>query len=197
MHLPSRWMHHIDSLRYERSTLVRLPLYVSILRALRVAFCLLLVALIVLGDLQAALIVGVFLGLSFAHLLRSDRRPALFDVLFALAALAGALGFVFGLFDEIVPYDELTHAFTTFSVSLTFYFLFYRGAVPEGRAFALGTSVFTLGVTVGAYWEIFEWFFVGKYTMADTISDLLVDSGGALAAALVALALRRSGDRLT
>jgi VanZ family protein len=67
----------------------------------------------------------------------------------------------------------------------------------EGRAFALGTSVFTLGVTVGAYWEIFQWFFVGKYTMADTVSDLLVDSGGALAAALVALALRRSGNRLT
>jgi hypothetical protein len=177
--------------------LVRLPLYVSILRALRVALCLLLVALIVLGDLQAALIVGVFLGLSFAHLLRSDRRPALFDVFFALAALAGAVGFVFGLFDEIVPYDELTHAFTTFSVSLTLYFLFYGGAVPEGRAVALGTSVFTLGVTVGAYWEIIEWFFVGKYSMADTISDLLVDSGGALAAALVALGLRRSGDRLT
>jgi VanZ family protein len=173
--------------------LVRLPLYVSVLRALRVALCVLLAALVVLGDLQAALIVAVFLGLSFAHLLRSDRRPALFDVLFALAALAGALGFVFGLFDEIVPYDELTHAFTTFSVSLTFYFLFYKGAVPEGRAVALGTSVFTLGVTVGVYWEIFEWFFVGKYT----ISDLLVDSGGALAAALVALALRRSGDRLT
>ncbi len=57
--------------------------------------------------------------------------------------------------------------------------------------------MFTLGVTVGAYWEIFEWFFVGHYPMADTISDLLVDSGGALAAALVALGLRRSGDRLT
>jgi hypothetical protein len=177
--------------------LVRLPLYRPVLRALRIALCVLLVALLILGDLQAALIVAVFLGLSFAHLLRSDRHPAFFDVFFALAALAGALGFVFGLFDEIVPYDELTHAFTTFCVSLTFYFLFYGDAVPEGRAIALGTSVFTLGVTVGAYWEIFEWFFVGKYTMADTISDLLVDSGGALAAALVALALRRSGDRLT
>ena len=177
--------------------MVRLPLYRPVLRALRVALCVLVVALVFLGDLQAALIVAVFFGLSFAHLLRSDRRPAFFDVLFALAALAGALGFAFGLFDEIVPYDELTHAFTTFCVSLTFYFLFYGGAVPEGRAFALGTSVFTLGVTVGAYWEIFEWFFVGHYTMADTISDLLVDSVGAFAAALVALALRRSGDRLT
>ena len=177
--------------------MVRLPLYVPVLRVLRVALCILLAALVVLGDLQAALIVAVFVGLSFAHRLRSDRRPAFFDVFFAIATLAGALGFVFGLFDEVVPYDELTHAFTTFCVSLSFYFLFYGGAVPERRAVALGTSVFTLGVTVGAYWEIFEWFFVGHYPMSDTISDLLVDSAGALAAALVALALRRSGDRIT
>jgi hypothetical protein len=118
----------------------------------------LVAALVVLGDPQAALIVAVFVGLSFAHLLRSDRRPAFFDVLFALAALAGAVGFVFGLFDEIVPYDELTHAFTTFWVSLTFYFLFYGGAVPGRRAFALGD----LGVHPGGHsWrllEIFEWF---------------------------------------
>jgi VanZ family protein len=177
--------------------LVRSPLYRPVLLALRVALCVLLAALVALGNLTGALIIAVFLALSFAHLLRSDRRPAVFDVLFALAALAGAIGYAFGLFDEIVPYDELTHAFTTFSVSLAFYFLFYGGSVPEGRAVALGTSVFTLGVTVGAYWEIFEWFFVGHYTMADTISDLLVDSAGALVAALVALALRRRGDRIT
>jgi VanZ family protein len=176
---------------------VRLPLYRPVLLVLRLALGVLLAALVLLGDVTAALIVAVFLALSFAHLLRSDRRPAVFDVLFALAALAGAIGYAFGLFDEIVPYDELAHAFTTFSVSLAFYFLFYGGSVPERRAVALSTSVFTLGVTVGAYWELFEWFFVGRFTMADTISDLLVDSLGALAAALVALALRRSGDRLT
>ena len=177
--------------------MVRSPLYRPVLFILRIALFVLLAALLVMGDITAALIVVVFLALSFAHLLRSERRPALFDVVFALAALAGALGYAFDLFGEIVPYDELTHAFTTFAVSLAFYFLFYGGAVPERRAVALGSSVFTLGVTVGAYWEIFEWFFVGKYTMADTISDLLVDSAGALAAALVALVLRRRGDRLT
>ncbi len=177
--------------------MVRSPLYRPVLLILRIVLCLLLAALIVLGDLTAALIVAVFLVFSFAHLLRRDRRPAVFDVLFALAALAGALGYTLDLFGEIVPYDELTHAFTTFSVSLAIYFLFYGGAVPEQRAVALATSVFTLGVSVGAYWEIFEWFFVGHYTMADTINDLLVDSAGALAAALVALALRRRGDRLT
>ncbi len=177
--------------------MVRSPLYRPVLFALRIALFGLMAALLVMGDMTAALIVAVFLALSFAHLLRSERRPAVFDVVFALAALAGALGYAFDLFGEIVPYDELTHAFTTFAVSLAFYFLFYGGAVPERRVVALGSSVFTLGVTVGAYWEIFEWFFVGKYTMADTISDLLVDSAGALAAALVALELRRRGDRLT
>lgn len=177
--------------------MIRSPLYRPGLLVLRLALGVLLAALLVSGDATAALIVAVFLALSFAHLLRSDRRPAVFDVSFALAGLAGALGYAFGLFDEVVPYDELTHAFTTFSVSLAFYFAFYGGAVPERRAVALATSVFTLGVTVGAYWEIFEWFFVGHFTMADTISDLLVDSAGALAAAIVALALRRRGDRPT
>jgi hypothetical protein len=68
----------------------------------------LLAVLLVLGDLTAALIIAVFLGLSFAHLLRDDRRPAIFDAFFALAALTGALGYAFDVFGEIVPYDELT-----------------------------------------------------------------------------------------
>ncbi len=100
--------------------MVRSPLYRPVLLTLRVALCILLAALLVMSDITAALIVAVFLALSFAHLLRSERRPAVFDVVFALAALAGAMGYAFDLFGEIVPYDELTHAFTTFSVSLAF-----------------------------------------------------------------------------
>ena len=45
---------------------------------------------------------------------------------------------MFGLFDEIVPYDELTHAFATFSVSLAFYFLFYEGPCPRVGPSRLG-----------------------------------------------------------
>jgi len=151
-----------------------LPLYRPVLLALRAALCVLLTVLLLLGDLTAALIVAVFLALSFTHLLRNDGRPAVFDVFFALA---GAVGYAFDLFGEIVPYDELTHAFTTFSVSLAFYFLFYGGAVPERRAVALATSVFTLGVTVGAFWEIFEWFFAGKYTLAVQVKFQCCDEG--------------------
>lgn len=176
---------------------MRSPPYQPVLLALRVALGLAVAWLLIRADASAAFIVAVFLALSFAYLLREDSRPHLFDVLFALAALLGALGYVFGLFDGGVPYDKPVHAFTTFSVSLAFFFLFYRGAVPRQRAVALATSVVTLGVTVGAFWEIFEWFFVGKYTMADTIGDLIADSLGALAAALVALFIRRRGERLT
>lgn len=61
---------------------------------------------------------GVFLALSFAYLQCSESRPNAFDALFALAALLGALGYVFDRFRTVVPYDELTHAFTMFSVSL-------------------------------------------------------------------------------
>lgn len=173
------------------------PLYRPILHVLRVALFVSSVVVLFQGSVEAALIVAVFIALSFVHLLRSGRQPNLFDVLFALAALMGALGYVFDLFGEIAPYDELTHGYTTFAASLAFYFLFYEDAAPRLGVVALGTSVFTLGVTAGAYWEIFEWFFIGKYSMADTIGDLLIDSSGALAAALFALAFRRRGERLT
>lgn len=177
--------------------LVNLPLYRPTLHVLRVVLFVSSVVLLLQGSVGAALIVAVFIALSFVYLLRSERQPNLFDVLFALAALMGALGYVFDLFGEIVPYDELTHGYTTFAASLAFYFLFYEDAAPRLGAVALGTSVFTLGVTAGTYWEVFEWFFVGKYPMADTIGDLLIDSLGALAAALMALAFRRRGERLT
>ena len=171
--------------------------YPPVLIVLRVALGLAVAWLLIRGDATAAFIVAVFLVLSFVYLLRDDARPHLFDVLFALAALLGAVGYVFGLFDGGAPYDKPVHAFTTFSVSLAFFFVFYRGAVPRQRAIALATSVVTLGVTVGTFWEIFEWFFVGNYTMADTIGDLFADSSGALCAAVVALFIRWRGYRIT
>ncbi len=176
---------------------MRSPAYRPLLLAARLALGLAVAWLLIAGDATAAFIVVVFLGLSFVYLMREDPRPHLFDILFALAALLGAVGYAFGLFEGGVPYDKPVHAFTTFSVSLAFFFVFYQGAVPRQRAVALMTSVLTLGVTIGAFWEIFEWFFVGKFTMADTIGDLMADSLGALGAALVALFVRQRGERLT
>lgn len=177
--------------------MVRSPLYPRFVFALRVVLGLALAWLVVTGDLISAVILAVFLGLSFAYLLRDDSRPTVFDVLFLLAAVVGAFGYVFDLFSEVVPYDELTHAFATFSVSLAFLFLFYQDVVPRRRAIAVMTSVFTLGMTVGALWEIFEWVTGNRYGLADTISDLVMDGIGALIAAAVALGIRSRRGRLT
>jgi uncharacterized membrane protein YjdF len=164
---------------------------------LRIALSLAIVWLMVKGRPLSALIIAVFLGLSFAYFLRDDRRATVFDVLFALAAVLAAIGYVFGLLRSVGPYDKLTHAFMTFSVSLAFFFLFYRGAVPRRRAIAMATAVFTLGTSVGALWEIFEWSTGTADGLSDTITDMIVDSAGALVAALLALAIRWRGSRLT
>jgi hypothetical protein len=150
--------------------------------------------LLVQGKATAAAIIVVFFVLSFASRLHKEPGPHLFDIVFALAALLDALGFIFGFLDRGVPYDRPIHAFTTFSVSLAF-FLFYRDAMPGQGALAWATSVFTLGVTVGALWEIFEWLYITEYTMVDTIGDLIADSIGASVAASVALILHWRGHR--
>jgi hypothetical protein len=49
---------------------------------------------------------------------------------------------------------------------------------------------FTLVVAVGALWEVFERVVDAGRGLSDTITDLVVGSVGALAAALVALVLR-------
>jgi len=77
-----------------------------------------------------------------------------------------------------------------FSVSLAFFFLYYDGAVPRRQAVATATSVFTLVEAVGTLWEVFERVVGAGRGLSDTITDLVVGSIGALAAALVALALR-------
>jgi hypothetical protein len=153
--------------------------------------------LLIKDDALGAVVIAVFLGLSFTYFLRDDRCPTVFDLLFTLAALLVAFGDVFGLFERVVLYDKLTHVFMAFAVSLAFFFLFYRDASPRWPAIAMATSVFTLGVSAGALWEIFEWSTGNEYTYADTITDLLMDSAGALGAALLALAIHQRGGRIT
>jgi hypothetical protein len=178
--------------------LTRSSLYPPVVFTLQIALGFTMVWLLIEGMVAQFIIVIVFLGLSFAYLLREERRPILFDLVFALAALLAAIGYTAGFLESVAYYDKVTHTFMTFSVSLAFFFLFYARSVPRRRAISLATSVFTLGFTVGALWEVFEWSTgIGGGGLSDTITDLIVDGGGALAAALVALTVRERGERLT
>ena len=151
------------------------------------------------GAIAQSTIVTLFFGLSFAYLLRDERRPILFDLVFALSALLAAIGYTAGFLESVTYYDKVTHTFMTFSVSLAFFFLFYAGSVPQRRAISLATSVFTLGFTIGALWEIFEWRSDAWFgtTLSedndDTNGDLVRDTLGSLAGAALLVVWARFG----
>jgi VanZ family protein len=182
---------------------MRSPLYPRLALGARVLLGLALVWELITWDPVGALSTALFIALSFVYLLREQRLPNLFDLLVALSALLNAFGFVFDLYRGIPLYDEVAHAVTVFSLSLASFYLFYRDAIPSGQKLAMGTSVFTLGVTGGSLWEVAEWttgYVFGinvVFGLGDAMSDLVANSMGALLAAFVALAIRRGGGRLS
>lgn len=133
---------------------------------------------------------------SILFIMVQDRLPAFFNMLVVLAGLLNAIAWGWDLYDRIWPYDELAHTFTTLVVTLAFGFLIYA---PYGnRPWIFVFSLISLGISFGALWEIIEW--VGYYFSAqqgimgldDTFFDLILDSLGAVAAALIGLWLLKN-----
>ena len=135
------------------------------------------------------LILAGFLGASVAFVVMDDRLPTLFDFLFVVAALLNAGGWVWGLFYQPGPYDEITHAFTTFSITLALSFLVYNPMLTVFRNHRLLylLTITSFGIAIGAIWEIFEWVTALINSIDDTIGDLIMDTLGAGVAALVSL----------
>jgi len=141
------------------------------------------------GNWMGAIALASFLIASFIFVISDRRLPALFDFLFVLAALINAGGWVWELFYMPGPYDEITHAFTTFSVTLALSFLFYSPMLPlfrEHRWLYLLT-IASFGISIGALWEIFEWLTQVINSLNDTIVDLVMDTLGACVAAGMSL----------
>ena len=119
--------------------------------------------------------------------------PNLFKLLCIIALLLNATGYAWQLFRMPGPYDEITHAFTIFFLTLALGVLIYG---PRMRSLLAWQILFVviiacLGITIGALWEIVEWFvdmLPGIRVinpLSDTISDLIIDSLGALLAGLL------------
>ncbi|MBD2258041.1 hypothetical protein [Pseudanabaena sp. FACHB-2040] len=147
------------------------------------------------GQWQNALALGLFWVASLIFVIRDDKLPPLFDLLFVLAALANAGGWVWGWFYLPGPYDELVHAFTTFAIALALSFLVYQSMLPVFRQHTLLylLTITSFGIAIGALWEVAEWS-AGKVlstevieSLDDTIVDLIMDSLGAGLAAILSL----------
>ncbi len=137
---------------------------------------------------QAAAILLLFLVASFLFVWKDRQLPTLFDLLFVIAALLNAGGWI-GLFYQPGPYDEIVHAFTTFSITLALSFLVYHPMLTlfrsHRRLYLL--TIISFGIAIGALWEIFEWVTATINSLDDTIVDLIMDTIGAIAASLLSL----------
>ncbi len=130
----------------------------------------------------------------------SDRQASLtIWVLLIIALVVNAAGFFLNWYDKFAWFDKVDHGFTTFA--LTLYLGFYLvGKVLTGSQrhrvlFVL--VVASLGLAVGTVWEFAEWAYdevvpgdniKGKF---DTITDLMMDTLGALLAGVACLGLAR------
>lgn len=123
----------------------------------------------------------LFLAGSAAFMIARSEFPALFDLLFVVAALANGAGWVWELYSEVPGYDEIVHAYTAFAASLSFGFALYYSIRAQFRTVAFGLAIVTMGIAAGALWEMFEWLII---KIKDPVSDLMVDTLGAIIAAL-------------
>ena len=125
-------------------------------------------------------------------------------VLAVVMLLANVAGYVFDLYQRFWWFDRVLHACTLFA--LTFWAaVFLCGKVlndtVDHRLIRV-LLIASVGVTVGAWWEVAEWGFdqvapanviKGKF---DTILDLIMDSLGAVLAAWLSLKVMRPATAL-
>lgn len=133
-----------------------------------------------------------FLVASLAFMKLEHQLPRLFDMLFVIAALINAGGWAWDLFNKPGPYDEIAHTYTLFALTLAIGFLLFDRLFTSfyDHRILFIVIIACLGIAIGAWWEVAEWvadFFTPKQIVSgldDTITDIMLDSVGAICAAL-------------
>ena len=154
-----------------------------------------IVVVLIQGKWLPALTLGGFLLVSFLFVKLEHKLPTVFDLIFMIAALINAGGWAWDLYNQPGPYDEIAHFFTVFAITLAFGFLLYRELMESfyNHRVMFVLTIASLGIALGTLWEIIEWladFVVAKQIVSglfDTVTDLILDSAGALLAALLNL----------
>ncbi len=147
------------------------------------------------GKWVQAATLGGFLVASLLFVSRERQLPTLFDLVFVCAALINAAGWAWNLFDQPGFYDEVAHGFTMFAITLALGFLLYNELMHGFYAhrFMFVVTIASMGIAIGALWEVAEWladFVTPQQIVAglfDTITDIILDSVGAVLAAILNL----------
>ncbi|WP_431269265.1 hypothetical protein [Dankookia sp. P2] len=119
--------------------------------------------------------------------------------LLAVMGAANVAGYVFDLYQRFWWFDRVLHACTILALTL-WLALFVCGRALDGERghrLLLVLLVASVGIAIGALWEVAEWGFdqvapgdviKGKH---DTIIDIVMDTLGSVAASVLALRLSR------
>lgn len=121
-------------------------------------------------------------------------------VLAVIGALVAVASVVFGLYAIFPWFDEALHAYNFFALTLLVAVYAHGVVLTGGRehGFLLVLTVTTIGLGLGAVWEVTEFaydHFIVKPNVilpkVDTIVDMILDTAGALVAGLVCLKMLR------
>ena len=132
----------------------------------------------------------------------SSRNRAVVWGFVVIAILVNIGGYALNLYDRFVWFDDVIHTYTSFAITLLLALLLYGDVLSGVRRspLLLVLTVASLGIAIGALWEIAEWGYdqlvpenaiLGK---TDTMIDLILDSLGALTAGIVGIAMIKPGS---
>lgn len=140
----------------------------------------------VTGQWYDAMALGALVLLGFAFVAAQKRLPSIFTLLFLLAGLANAAGYVFNLWKSPVWFDETIHALTSFTAMAAIgWMLLARTSINAAEKSGLFTlAIAGIGLLLGILWELFEWMIGIIDSPADTMVDLVMDTIGATVAGL-------------
>lgn len=143
---------------------------------------------------QKTFLIGAVLAPAIVFLVLGHKRvPVLYTAIFVLVCGINVVSMGWGLYSSIPHLDEFAHFITAFAlVPCCAHALLHPviGYFKRARLsfFLVG---FSIGLGVGALWEILEWVIHIEADYLDTITDLVFDGLGAgLAAFWAALRLR-------
>jgi uncharacterized membrane protein YjdF len=115
---------------------------------------------------------------------------------------ANVAGYAFDLYAAFWWFDRVLHAATILALTFWLAVMILSEGIREGRTVLFVLLVASVGVAVGALWEVAEWVFdrlaSGNVIKGkdDTVIDIVMDTVGAVAAAALALRFRPDAARL-
>ncbi len=105
-------------------------------------------------------------------------------------------GYAFDLYGAYWWFDRVLHAATLFAMTFWLAVFVFDDAIREGRAARFVILLACVGIAIGALWEVAEWAF-DQFSSGDiikgkndTLMDVMMDTAGAVLAALLALRCR-------